>query len=956
MSRVRLYPHPQDRTEMPARERRPTQAEVNRREALKVLSAGLALPLAGCGKPNEEIVPYVDMPERMTPGEPLQFASALPLEGVARGVVVTSIDGRPIKVSGNPRHPASLGSTDIFAEAEVLALYDPDRSRTVRGADPIATWNDFLAALWKRLDAAGANKGAGLRIVTGPVTSPTLRRQVAEVLRRFPSARWHAYSGVDRGEAGIIAAFGRPLTLVPRMAEADVVVALGADPLGPGPMQIMNSRGFAERRKPGGPSPPIRLYSLESTWTLTGANADHRLAVSPSGLRATARALVARLASGEPASGTPDPHFVEAIAADVEAHRGHALLLPGQLLDQASQAAVHATNRRLNAPVDYLEPLDDGVAPTPIQDFLKDLDGGRVSDVLFFDCNPVYDLALDDELVGGLKAAAFSAHLGTHENETSEFCGWHLPMSHPLEAWSDLRAPDGTASIVQPLIRPLYETRSVHEVVCLLTSASECSGYDLVRETWRGARSDEAFGRWWRQALHDGVLPGTRFAQALGVEAHMQPPPALPVDEGAFVGVIDPDPTIHDGRYANNAWLQECPKPLSKEVWSNAIALSPVDAAYLGVVSGDVVSVGSRDGEIKGSVRVDAGQANGVVGLTRGYGRTRCGAIGNDLGYSPAALAPGRIVVVVGDVSVMPTGERSPIPTTQAEFNLEGKAAELLPLVTAADPERLARERREERPRQSFLDPRRAVDGYRWAMAIDTAACIGCNACVVACQAENNVPVVGPDEVARGRIMHWLRIDRYELNNDDAPRPGFEPVPCMHCEEAPCEPVCPVEASVHDVEGLNVQVYNRCIGTRFCQSNCPYKVRRFNWFGYADGQEYANLGEVPMRAQKNPDVTVRARGVMEKCTYCVQRISRARRAAERDDRVVADGEVVTACQAACPTRAISFGNLEDPKAEVNARKADPRHFTLLEQLGTKPRTTYLARLVNPNPAIEGGGT
>ncbi|MGN6551046.1 MAG: 4Fe-4S dicluster domain-containing protein [Pararhizobium sp.] len=952
MSPVRTIRPGAARRERPA----PTSPlELKRRDALKFLASGLALTLAGCSRPNNEIVPYVDMPDWLVPGEPEHYATALPLAGYARGVLVKAIDGRPLKVSGNPRHPTSLGSTDVFAESEILSLYDPDRSSTVKGPQPVETWVTFLTAMRPRMESLKGRKGDGLHIVTGRITSPTLLRQVAALKQAYPKAAWHTYDPVD-GDLSGASARRRP-----KLQEADVIVSLDADPLGPGPDQIVNSRAFIARRRPKAERPVSRLYVLETSRTLTGANADHRLSLAPKDLNAFAEALAGRIENNSP---TPpempeDRHrLLDAIVKDMTGSGRKAIILAGETLPQKTRERVERLNDRLGVTFDP-SPAPSGAPQTaPLSDFWSALDDGRVSDLVCLDCNPVHDFP-DDRLKWAISHTDFSFHAGTHVDETAEACGWHLPLSHLLESWSDLAATDGTISIVQPLIRPLYETRTASAIVALMLSDAAPSDYEIVRATWQQRHGGSDFEGWWREALLSGVVPATRGGPGAPADTappapEPSPPSAQsPAAKGAFTAVIRPDPTIYDGRFANNAWLQECPKPITKTTWSNIVTLSPGDARRLKVKSGDVVAVESVEGHIEGPAHVDKGQADGIVGLTLGYGRTRGGSIGTGLGYNARALSPRAVVTTIPAVTVKATGRRDPVPSTQGHFKLEGEKASLLPRVTEATDFELNTAARKDSG-QHFNHPHHPSDGYAWAMVIDTAACIGCNACVLACQVENNIPVVGPEEVGNHRIMHWLRIDRYETEEGPTSIPGFEPVPCMQCEKAPCEPVCPVEASVHDIEGLNNQVYNRCVGTRFCQSNCPYKVRRFNWFAYGSGQEYKNLGEPPMAAEKNPDVTVRARGVMEKCTYCVQRISRARINAEKTDVRIPDGGVTTACQDACPTRAITFGNLEDLGSNVSKLRLDPRHFSLLEELGTAPRTTYLARLRNPNPDLEKG--
>jgi Fe-S-cluster-containing dehydrogenase component len=926
--------------------------DLDRRAALKLLAGGAALTLTACSKPPEEIVPYVEMPERLVPGEPLKFATTLPLGGYGRGVMAIAIDGRPIKIEGNPRHPASLGATDVFAEAAIMSLYDPDRSKAPRYGNNVAGWQAFGSGLRAQLEREAGRRGAGLRLLTNRVTSPTLLRQIDGWLKRFPEARWHRYESIadDNEREGSRLAFGRPLTTIPRLSDAAIVLALDADPLGPGPLQITNANGYAQRRKRAA-EPFLRLYAAEPVWSATGANADHRLALHPELLRNVALQVSAAL-RGENTVELPAEvtRFAKAAAADLMAHRGHALVLAGPRQPAEVHALCHWINAQLQAPVDLIEPIDphpESHAAT-LKELAGELHDGHVETLLILDANPAYDAPGGLDIAQGLKRVAFGVHLGRHDDETAALCAWHLPLSHALESWSDLRAFDGTASVVQPLIRPLYDSRTAHDVLALLTDAAS-SAYDTVRQTWQAQAPDGDFETWWRQALHDGVVANSK-AKPVVVKTPVLPDVAPATAPQGIRLVFQADNAVWDGVFANNAWLQECPRPLTKEVWGNSLALSPGDAGRLGVRDGDVVTISHSAVVTRAPVRVHAGQADGVIAAALGYGRRRVGAIGNGVGFDVNPLRPTDLSWHIDHVAIAAAGDRQPVPSTQQQFRLEGEAKDLYPILTLAELAQGQRPADQNSESPPTLYPSLQADTYAWAMVIDTGACIGCNACVIACQAENNVPVVGPQEIARGRDMHWLRVD--SLVTDAGQSPGFQPVPCMHCEHAPCEPVCPVAASVHDGEGLNVQVYNRCIGTRFCQANCPYKVRRFNWFGYADGQEYADLGNETVRAAHNPDVSVRPRGVMEKCTYCVQRISRARRASERENRTIAEGEVVTACQSACPTRAISFGDKNDQAAQVHALREEPHHYALLGHLGTRPRTTYLAHLRNPNPALQ----
>jgi molybdopterin-containing oxidoreductase family iron-sulfur binding subunit len=935
-----------------------TRADLDRRQALKVFAAGAALALASCGKPFEEIVPYVDIPEGLTPGVPLKFATALPLGGYGRGVLVHSVEGRPIKVEGNPRHPASLGATDAFAEASVLSLYDPDRSKAVRKeAQPVA-WGAFWGVLQAQMQQEKTRNGSGLRILTGRITSPTLRRQIDDLLKTFPEAKWHRYEPVndDDALAGAMLAFGQAVMPMPRLADARVVLALDADPLGPGPQQVRMARDFIGARQARSSEQEfLRLYAVEPAWSLTGANSDHRLALPPQLIRNVALAVAKEIgADVDPGELPPEARqFAQVAAADLKGRPGRALLIAGGGQAPEVHALCHWINSRLHAPVDLIEPVD--LATPSHRDSLRtlydEMAAKRVETLIFIGSNPVYDAPGDLDFGVALGNVPFTAHLGLCDDETAALCTWHLPLSHPLESWSDLRGLDGTASVVQPLIRPLYGSRTAHEVVAYLAGASSALPRDLVRETWQSRPPASEFESWWREALHEGVISDTA-EQPVSLPAAKLPKVAPANSPTGLTLTIAPDPSLFDGGHSNNAWLQECPKPVTKQVWGNALHMSPNDAQRLGLRPGDIVRLARGDLEGEAPVIVQAGQADGVVSTTLGYGRTRAGAIGNQVGFTIHRLQSVSSTRVVEDIEVTPTRRREDLLSTQHQYRIEGESRELLPIFSLAEIARGERPRKEEDSELGTLYPPHNYNTYQWSMVIDTSACIGCNACVIACQAENNVPIVGPAEIKIGRDMHWLRIDTYFVDSETR-SPGLQPVPCMHCEHAPCEPVCPVMASIHDSEGLNVQVYNRCIGTRFCESNCPYKVRRFNFFGYADGHEYGNLGADVVKLQFNPDVTVRSRGVMEKCTYCVQRISRARRTAEKENRSIRDGEVTTACQDACPTRAITFGDRSERDARVNALRKDPLHYALLGELGTRPRTTYLARVRNPNPALQG---
>jgi molybdopterin-containing oxidoreductase family iron-sulfur binding subunit len=933
---------------------RDSKLEIDRRKALALLAGGLASTLTSCGPPAEEIVPYVTMPEGVTPGLPLQFATAVPLSGYAQGVLATSYDGRPTRLDGNPKHPTSGGAIDIFAQAEIMSLYSPDRAQAVGHGDDIAAWSAFEGALAAQLAKEKARHGAGLRIVTGRITSPTLIRQLRALGEIFPEARWLRHEPIDDDatRAGTKLAFGQPYDLLPHIDRARTVLTLDADVLGPGPHQVLNAAAFAKvRQSQSLPEAFLRLYAVESMWRLTGANADERLALHPA-LMGNVALHIARALGAQVETGELPEHarrFVEAAANDLTTHKGQAMVLAGDTQSPEVHALCHWINAQLAAPVDLIPPVDinDKSHARSLQELVDDLDAGRARTLIVIDCNPVYASPSDLKIGDLFDKAEFSACLGPSNHETARRCQWRLPMSHALESWSDLRAVDGTASIVQPLIRPLYDTRSAHHLVGLLAGTLSADPYALVRETWAAQASGD-FDANWKHWLHDGVIPDT-VAKPVTPSAPKLPNIAPP-QQPALTLVVAPDPSLWDGRFADNAWLQECPRPLTHEVWGNSLKLSRSDAAARELADGDVVRLSRGGVVVEAPVKIVPGQPVGVVAAALGSGRKHAGAIGSGVGFEVYPLRTIDAPWLIEGVGIEKTGAHMPLLTTQHHFKLDAEDKDILRTLPIADLPRgtaSSRDRGEDLP---SLLPQQNMDGHQWAMVIDTSVCIGCNACVIACQSENNVPVVGPEEVAMGRIMQWLRVDTYFVHGEERP-PGFQPVPCMHCEHAPCEPVCPVAASVHDGEGLNAQVYNRCIGTRFCQSNCPYKVRRFNWFAYSHDQAYANLGETSVEAQYNPDVTVRGRGVMEKCTYCVQRISRARRESEKTDTPIPDGRVVTACQSACPTRAIGFGDLNVKDAHVNALRHEPHHYAMLGHLGTRPRTTYLARLDNRNPAL-----
>ena len=896
----------------------PSMTEPNRRTLLKMIAAGAAASVAACSKPDETIYPAVNQPDGTTPGKVRRYASALPMAGYGRGVTGLVVNERPIKLEGLAAHPASLGATDVFTELSILDLYDPQRLKAPSGPPGPSSWPAAARAIHDRL---AGRRGAGLAVLTGRVTSPTLLARIDALRQALPGTRhvrWEPFDD-DAILAGTGAAFGRRLTPRPRLADADVILCLDADPLGPGVEQVALARAWATRRRAGAMP---RLFVAESSPSATGAMADARATASPRDLALACRYLHARLTGGTAPDVSPAfARLLIAASSALVAAKGRALILVGERQPAAIHAFAAWANAQLDAPVDYIAPVDPD--PTPhragLAALAADMHAGRIDTLVVLDSNPCYAAPPALRFAEAMSKVPLTIAATRLPDETSARCEWQLPLSHPLEGWHDWRAPDGTASIAQPLVRPFWDTRTPTDIIdLLLDPAASPASYTRVSETW--ARLG---GPGWRSAVAAGLVPDTQAApEDIGATRLLLPD--VPAAGPALT--IAPSPTLFDGRWSANAWAQECPDPLTKEVWGSSARMHADDMAALGVRDGDFVRI-ERGGAVTLPARAVTGQAKGVVTLLAGYGRDGTGAIADRIGanaYVLDAAAPLRIAKAAG---------HAPVVTTQHQFALAGELEKLFPVLApdGAMPS--------DKPQPTLLPNPPAKDNAppQWAMAIDTDVCIGCNACVVACQAENNVPAIGPAEMAVGRDMHWLRVDRY----DTAEATGFQPVPCMQCETAPCEPVCPVEASVHDAQGLNVQVYNRCVGTRTCQANCPYKVRRFNFLDYAQESLWGDAEDASITAQKNPDVTVRARGVMEKCTYCVQRIAQATHEAD------AGGDpapVVTACQAACPTQAITFGTLDG--TDIKAARADPRHYALLEELGTRPRTTYLARRKN----------
>lgn len=958
-------------------------APASRRSFLKVMAASLALAgMTSCRWPRELILPFANRPDGRLPGVPVQFATSWECAGSGRGLLVTSYDGRPVKVEGNPLHPDSLGAADLLAQALVLELYDPDRSRSPvlrqGGRELPQEWDAFTALAGISFEEARRRRGAGLAVLADDSSSVTRLALRSRLLEAFPEARWFQYEALsnDQARAGARHAFGRGLRSHLHFDQAEVVVFLDADPLFDHPAALRHARHCAQRRR-GEDGTMSRLYAVEATLSLSGAQADHRLAVPPAAVSGFALALAAELTRrgvpglGAAASAGNDlPQEVRtmaaAAAADLLAAPGRGLVTAGRRQPAAVHTLVHAINaalghhgRTVTFSADPEPERPDHLAS--IRDFAAAAEAGALSTLLVLGGNPVYDGPADLDLAARFRAVDTTIRLGLFDDETSRCCTWQVPRAHCLEAWGDARSWDGTLGIIQPLIAPLYGGLSELELLASVLGEPAPRGYDLVRSHVAPFLAG-AFEPAWRRALHDGVVADTALA-AVSPEVRGDAVAAAVADLAAVAAaaahlevVFLRDATVVDGRFAGNPWLQELPDPLTRITWDNAALMAPATARELGVDRGDVVRIelGGREVEIPAFVL--PGQPAGVIGLPLGYGRRAAGRVGTGVGVD---CFPLRTTARIhgGAAAASRTGKRVTLACTQDHHavdtvGLKGIRERLGTLVREAtlveygdDPLVIQHRGHQGEAISLFTSPELTGD-HQWGMSIDLSACIGCNACVVACQAENNIPVVGKEQVAKGREMHWIRIDRYFAGPPEEPEVLFQPVTCQHCEKAPCEQVCPVAATVHSEEGLNQMVYNRCVGTRYCSNNCPYKVRRFNFFNY-----YKQLPSVT-RMAFNPEVTVRSRGVMEKCTFCVQRIETAKIRARNDRRPLTDGAVTPACAQTCPTQAIVFGDLKDENSRVARLHRHQRAYAMLGELNIAPRIRYLGKLRNPSAAAE----
>ena len=1029
---------------------------VSRRGFLKVMGASLALAgVTGCTKqPDEPIYPYIKQPEDLVLGKPMFFATAHPFPTGAIPVLVKSDAFRPIKLEGNPDHPMSRGKSDAITQGTLLELYDPDRSHQVMHRAETSAFGDFQQAFASAVKQSQG--GQGIYFLSETVTSPTLAAQWQQVQKRYPNARFIQWDPInqDSSRAASKAAFGSYADAQYKLEDADVILSLDADFLGgiahPGFLPL--AAAYAERHRFDAeePNKPMnRLYVVESMPTVTGYKAEHRLPLKPSEIAGFAQAL-ANGGSGS-FSNSDAPAFLSALAADLKASGGKCVVIPGEQAAPAVHMAAYKLNQQLGA-VGKTVVYTETVNPMPseqlsdLKNLVGDIHAGKVQWLVVLGANPIYNAPADLEFETAYNAVPNTVHLGNQYDETGRLSTWHINKAHYLESWSDARAYDGTLSIVQPMIEPLYGGHSAHEILQGLLDNPQLSAYDLVLANFAanskgsGAAAPTRFATpaistnpvapaegngggnpappvaasaqspaapaptgeaAWRKALHDGFVTGTAFTASSKTPSGggSLPASAAPAASGLEI-LFRNDPSLFDGRFANVGWLQELPKQITSMSWDNAALMSLVTLQKLGIEENEAVELSLNGRKVIAPVLAVPGHANDCVTVHLGFGRREAGRAGSGVGFnsymlrtSEAPLMNAGLQVTRGkgtyDLCVTKVHSiehrgayaqhdlQHPESDKTGTYSLPGHEAQERGIIryatvseAKATPDFAHEGSREtltdkvgygvigETPGKDDsmfgfawqYDHKEESTGYKtiqnkWGMAIDLNSCIGCNACIVACYAENNIAVVNREQVKIGRNMQWLRIDTYFEGDLGAPRAHFQPMACQHCENAGCEQVCPVGATVHTPEGINTMVYNRCVGTRYCSNNCPYKVRRFNFLLYSDYDTES------LKFMRNPDVTVRSRGVMEKCSYCIQRIEAAKIIADKENRPIKDGEIVTACQQACPSSAITFGNINDPSSRVARAKRQERDYPVLADLNFRPRTTYTAGVINPNPTL-----
>lgn len=950
----------------------PTTTVLTRRGFFGLLGgATAALAAAACTSQERTVVPYTRRPQEIVPGVANYYASTFSEGDRSYSVLVKTREGRPIHVTGNDEDPRLKGKTSLRAIADLLGLYDPDRLRGPQLERRPTDWGEFERQFAAVLNDAKRDAKPVL-LVTGASNSPSRKSVIAAARAQLPSLEHVVWEPgqADAEQSATRSAFGAPMRTRLLLERATTIVSLGADFLhGDDPRAVAD---FGSQRRPNDPVSEIsRLWVLEGTLTLTGANADQRFTLRPSKLAAVGFALASELQRNhgftlpqgvtlDPVGdGFPQQHGISleawrALLSDLTRSRENSVVVAGEAAPVEAHVAAQLLNQMLGSRCIELLPAEPRASLAEMVQLVSNIEAGRYFCVVFWGVNPAYTYPDPTRFANAVGRVPHRVWLGQRQDETAALCQWNLPENHWLESWGDFDdAPNIT--LQQPAIAPLYDSRQGEDLILQALRAMGVPAVDAdyqshLRERWRRelypTDSPVPFARFMTSVLHDGVLRRDAPAQARPAVATDKVTEALrraseKAEEG-FELVVHASTQLFDGRYANNGWLQELPDPITKNTWGNPLTISVEDAKRLRLENGDLVELAAGETRLSLPVLVQPGQASGVLALALGYGQTS-GSVARNVGknafalLTPASDAPN----LRRGVALKKLGGSVRLPLTQRHHRMHGR--DIVRSFTLPEFEAEVKHPRK-KIQLTTLYPDQQFPNHKWGMVIDLAACTGCSACVIACQSENNIATVGPEQVERGREMHWLRIDSYYEGSEANPRVVHQPMLCQHCDHAPCENVCPVNATNHSSDGLNQMIYNRCVGTRYCANNCPYKVRRYNFF------DYTSEKTEPEKLVYNPEVTVRPRGVMEKCTFCVQRIEDARMRAKTEHRKVQDGDVVTACAAACPSGAIVFGDLKDTESRVAKLSGVKRGYRVLEELGTRPAVTYLAHLRNPGTA------
>ncbi len=944
---------------------------LSRRKFLSLMGASLAFAgLAGCRKPVERIMPYVKAPENIVPGVPKYYATTMPMGLSSIGIVVESHEGRPTKIEGNEKHPASLGKSNAITQAAILGLYDPDRSKNVIHDGNKNIWTNFVS-FWQEMHSEySENQGEGLAILSESTASPTLYELYKQFKQNFPKAQWFTYEAVSDENVykGLEIISGDPYQPVYNYSQAKIILSLDSDFLLTESEDITANLGFSAGRRVESENDSMnRLYVAESNYSITGGMADHRIPLRSHEIESFTVALAKEVNRQGLKINFPlelladnelniDQKIIVEIGKDLIKHKSNGLIVAGARQPGIVHALVFAINSALQnvgKTVEYKQ-IHDSLLPSSnsIGELAQLVNDNKISTLAILGGNPAYNAPSDVDFSNVLSKVGTSVHLSSYYDETSKISNWHIPLAHFLESWGDTKSADGTLSVIQPMIEPLFNGKGMVEVLNLVVTGKENSAYNIVKDHWTKLLPAINYDKNWRRTLHDGLLENSASNSITpkivksNLVNYLKNNNQVKINSNELEIVFQSSPALFDGRYANNGWLQELPDAITKLVWDNVLLISPATANSYNVENQDVVKISYNNKSMKLPVWILPGHANNSITVTLGYGRNAVGRIGNNVGYNAYRIRSSKSPDFDSGVTLIKTDEIYELANTQNHGSMEGR-----PIVREATLEEyknhptFAKDMVKHPPLESLWDEFKYDEGYQWGMSIDLNLCTGCNTCVLACQSENNIAVIGKEQVSNGREMHWIRMDRYFSGDLENPEMVHQPIACQHCEMAPCEQVCPVSATSHDKEGLNVMTYNRCVGTRYCSNNCPFKVRRFNYFNFT--KDYPET----IKMVQNPDVTVRSRGVMEKCTFCTQRINEKKINAKNEGREVRDGEILTACQQSCPANAIVFGNINDPESEVSKIKKRNLDYALLGELNLKARSTFLGKLRNPNPAL-----